>query len=249
QTQKMIYLDAASKAVIFIKQHLFDETRLLARYREGESHFKAYLDDYAFLSYGLIELHQSTAEVEYLELAIQLNKEMLDLFKDEAGGFYLTGHDAETLMLRPKELYDGAMPSGNSVAAYNLIRLAKLTGDTLFETEAEKQIQYLAKQVKHYEMNHTFYLIAALFALSDTKELMITVPKQEQIKEILKQLNETPHFNTTLLFKTPENQTQLSKLAPYTKDYPIVDQPTYYLCSNGTCQAPTSSLESLKNIL
>ena len=249
QTQKMIYLDAASKAVTFIKQHLFDETRLLARYREGESHFKAYLDDYAFLSYGLIELHQSTAEVEYLELAIQLNKEMLDLFKDEAGGFYLTGHDAETLMLRPKELYDGAMPSGNSVAAYNLIRLAKLTGDTLFETEAEKQIQYLAKQVKHYEMNHTFYLIAALFALSDTKELMITVPKQEQIKEILKQLNETPHFNTTLLFKTPENQTQLSKLAPYTKDYPIVDQPTYYLCSNGTCQAPTSSLESLKNIL
>ncbi len=98
-------------------------------------------------------------------------------------------------------------------------------------------------------MNHTFYLIAALFALSDTKELMISVPKQEQIKEILKQLNETPHFNTTLLFKTPENQTQLSKLAPYTKDYPIGDQPTYYLCSNGTCQAPTSSLESLKNIL
>ena len=135
------------------------------------------------------------------------------------------------------------------VAAYNLIRLAKLTGDTLFETEAEKQIQYLAKQVKHYEMNHTFYLIAALFALSDTKELMITVTKQEQIKEILKQLNETPHFNTTLLFKTPENQTQLSKLAPYKKDYLIGNQLTYYLCSNGTCQAPTSSLESLKNIL
>ena len=117
----------------------------------------------------------------------------------------------------------------------------------------------------------SMYKVAAWFYIKVTKDtsikpLTFKVPKsknskvpiysiedyaneKEQIKEILKQLNETPHFNTTLLFKTPENQTQLSKLAPYTKDYPIGDQPTYYLCSNGTCQAPTSSLESLKNIL
>ena len=249
QTNEDSYLEAALKTVSFIQEHLIEEERLLARYREGESQYKAYLDDYSFLAYGLIELHQSTGEAKHLAFAIQLTKQMLNLFKDEAGGFFLTGHDAESLMLRPKELYDGAMPSGNSMAAYNLIRLAKLTGEEIFESEAAHQLEFMASQVLHAEMNHTFYLIAALFALEETKELMITLPQTQPITDFIKSLHEEAHFNLTMLMKTQENEALLSKIAPFTANYPLANEVMYYICSNGSCQAPTSSLETLKALI
>ena len=133
------------ETISFINQHLFEEKRLLARYREGKSHYLGYLDDYAFYVYGLIESYQSTFNPDYLKQAIGLTQEMIRLFKDgEAGGYYLYGSDAEHLMIRPKETYDGAMPSGNSVAAYNLIRLARLTGDATLEKEAMEQLNFMA---------------------------------------------------------------------------------------------------------
>lgn len=249
QTHEESYLAAASNAVTFIQEHLMKEERLLARYREGESQYKAYLDDYTFLAYGLIELHQCTGDADYLEFAIQLTKQILILFKDEAGGFFLTGHDAENLMLRPKELYDGAMPSGNSMAAYNLIRLAKITGEDMFETEAAYQLEFMASQVLLSEMNHTFYLIAALFALKETKELMITLPQTHHPTDLLKMLHEEAHFNLTMMMKTQENEALLSKIAPFTANYPLADEVMYYICSNGTCQAPISSLATLKTLI
>lgn len=248
-TQDQTYLTAANQTVQFIKEHLFENNRLLARYREGESQFKGYLDDYANLSYGLIELYQATADAEVLDFATTLTKQMITLFKSESGGYFLTGHDAEELLMRPKELYDGAMPSGNSMAAYNLIRLAKLTADPQFETEATSQLEFMAGQIQPAEMNYTFYLIATLFALSNSKELMITLPNTKELSEILHVLHQGANFNLTIMVKTHENEKILAQIAPYTLEYPIQTSAQYYLCTNGACQAPISSLSTLISII
>lgn len=244
-TQDQTYLMAANQTVQFIKEHLLHNGRLLARYRDGESQFKGYLDDYANLSYGLIELYQATADTHVLDFVTTLTKEMIRLFKSESGGYFLTGHNAEALLIRPKELYDGAMPSGNSMAAYNLIRLAKLTADPQFEAEATSQLEFMAAQIQSAEMNYTFYLMAALFALSDTKELMITLPKEEELPDILAKLHQSDLFNLTLVVKTQENEQQLAAIAPYTANYPIQTMAQYYLCTNGACQVPVTSLSTL----
>lgn len=174
---------------------------------------------------------------------------MITLFKSESGGYFLTGHDAEELLMRPKELYDGAMPSGNSMAAYNLIRLAKLTADPQFETEATSQLEFMAGQIQPAEMNYTFYLIAALFALSNSKELMITLPNTKELSEILHVLHQGANFNLTIMVKTHENEKILAQIAPYTLEYPIQTSAQYYLCTNGACQAPISSLSTLISII
>jgi uncharacterized protein YyaL (SSP411 family) len=103
--------------------------RLFKRYRDGEAALPAQLDDYAFLVWGLIEVYEATFQPEYLEQAIHLNDIQVAHYWDhDHGGFFLTAHDAELLPVRPKEAYDGAIPSGNSVAALNNMRLARLTG-------------------------------------------------------------------------------------------------------------------------
>jgi uncharacterized protein YyaL (SSP411 family) len=104
--------------------------RLFARYRDGEAAYPAYIDDYAFLIWGLIELYEATFELEYLQFALELNNQMIELFWDEEnGGSYFYGSDSEQLFSRNKETYYGALPSGNSVALLNILKLAKLTYD------------------------------------------------------------------------------------------------------------------------
>jgi uncharacterized protein YyaL (SSP411 family) len=131
---------AAVKAADFILQKLTDDRgRLLKRYRKGKAGLNAHLNDYAFMVWGLLELYQTTFEIKYLKDAMDLNQQMLKHFWDDHnGGLYLTADDAEKLLVRSKTIYDGAIPSGNSVAVFNLIRLAHLTGNTRFLTQSLK---------------------------------------------------------------------------------------------------------------
>ncbi|MEE0881313.1 MAG: hypothetical protein UIL36_06870, partial [Turicibacter sp.] len=224
--------------------------RLLARYRNGQSHYPGYLDDYAFYVYGLIESYQSTFNIDYLQQAIELTEDMIKLFKDEeAGGFYLYGSDAENLMIRPKETYDGAMPSGNSVAAYNLIRLARLTSDFRFELEAKKQMNFMATHATDYEISHAFYLIAAQFALSDSQELVAVISQPEIVEAFKTLLSTRSLFNLTVILKTAENEAKLNDILPYLNDYQLSSDPSFYLCEGGSCQAPIHSLSELEKIL
>lgn len=181
------YFEYAQKAVDFIYENLIDKDgRLLARYRDEESLHKAYLDDYAFLCFGLIELYESSFDVAYLKKAIDLNENMIDLFFDnKKQGFFLYGEDGEKLIARPKELFDGAMPSGNSVAAYNLIKLARITGDANLEDMAERQLNYICGALLSEEINHSFFLIAASFALNPSKNSSALL-KMKSIKKRLK---------------------------------------------------------------
>ncbi|WP_010273637.1 thioredoxin domain-containing protein [Paenibacillus senegalensis] len=160
--QKAEHADAAQKAVGFILQRLVREDgRLLARYRDGDAAIPAYLDDYAFLVWGLIELYEATRETEYLHQAVRFNQEMIRLFwDDESGGFYFSGIDGEKLLARSKEIHDGDMPSGNSAAAMNLLRLASLTEDTKLLQLAHRQLRSFAAVVEQYPAGFSMYLCA-----------------------------------------------------------------------------------------
>ncbi len=132
------YWQAACRAVDFINSHLRrDDGRLWASYREGQAGHLAYAADYAYLIWGLLELYKTGRDENHLAMAQQFNQDMLRFFWDqEAGGLFFYGNDAETLLTRPKEGHDGAMPSANAVAAMNFLYLARLTGDEELEQKA-----------------------------------------------------------------------------------------------------------------
>ena len=242
------YLEYAKKAVDFIYNNLVDSKgRLFARYREKESKHKAILDDYAFLTYGLIELYESSYEILYLKKAIDLTEAMIDLFFDEKNaGFFLYGKDSEKLIARPKELFDGAIPSGNSVAAYNLIRLARITGKSLFEEISKDVLDYIAGSIISEEINHSFFLIASSFALNKTKELICVIKDESEKEKIKDTLSDMQAFNLTVIIKNEENSSELEELIPYTKDYTLKDnKATYYLCEGNSCFPPTNNLNEI----
>ena len=248
-TQEEKYESLIHETITFINENLLDQGRLLARFREGKSHFLGYLDDYAFYVYGLIESYQSTFNTDYLSLAIKLTRDMIELFKDvEAGGYYLYGKDAETLMIRPKETYDGAMPSGNSVAAYNLIRLARLTGDVDLEKEAMEQLQFMATHATHYEISHAFYLIAAKFAIESSQELIAVLPQAQMLNDFKSFLSTNPLFHLTVVVKTKENELELNQLIPYLSNYAYSSQPAFYVCEGGSCRQPIHDLNQLNEV-
>lgn len=242
------YLEYAKKAVDFIYNNLVDSKgRLFARYREKEAKYKAILDDYAFLTYGLIELYESSYEILYLKKAIDLTEAMIDLFFDEKNaGFFLYGKDSEKLIARPKELFDGAIPSGNSVAAYNLIRLARITGKSLFEEISKDVLDYIAGSIISEEINHSFFLIASSFALNKTKELICVIKDESEKEKIKDTLSDMQAFNLTVIIKNEENSSELEELIPYTKDYTLKDnKATYYLCEGNSCFPPTNNLNEI----
>ena len=160
------------------------------------------------------------------------------------GGLYPYASDGEQLLTRSKEVYDGAMPSGNSVAAIVLCRLARLTGEIRWREASQKQFSYLAGAIAQYPAGHSFSMTAMLEELWPTAELICTgksIPP-----ELLKLLRENSLPELSIIVKTPENQDQLSETAPFTKPYPIPENGAlYYLCRGGTCAAPVDDIYKL----
>jgi len=154
------YLDAAVNAEKFITEKLVKrDGRLKVRYREQEAAGKGYLDDYAYYVWGLLELYETTKKVGYLQKAIDLNTVILNDFSDEErGGFYFTSFNSEKLIWRPKESYDGAIPSGNSIAAWNMVRLANKMGSSDLTEKAEAQLRFLAVEAERYPIGHSLSL-------------------------------------------------------------------------------------------
>lgn len=165
------YLDAAVNADRFISERLTRKDRTLrVRYRENEAAGNGYLDDYAYYIWGLTEIYEATYRTIYLQNALDYNSKMIEEFWDEEnGGFFLTSNDAEKLIIRPKETYDGAVPSGNSVAAYNLVRLAKKMGSKDLESLAEKQLKFILSEIEPCPAGHSFALLALYEYLRDKK--------------------------------------------------------------------------------
>lgn len=248
------YAKAAEGAVRFIESKLIREDgRLLARYREGEAAYPGYLDDYAFLVWGLIELYEATFKTKYLKLAVDLNRDMLRHFYDEDnGGLFLYGSDSEQLIVKPKDVYDGAMPSGNSVSAMNFLRLGRLTGDTDLEDKAYKQLKAFGSIIKDHPMGYTNMLSALLFINSKASEIVIVGNHDDpNAKRMLSITNK--HFQpfTVVLFKDNESvEAGITSIAPYTDGQIMIDdKATAYVCENFSCRAPVTDLKEFKDIL
>ena len=241
------YLDAARQTAEFLAEKLTtSDGRLLARWRDGDAAHPGKLDDYAFLAYGLLELYSATFDASYLTRAVGLAVCLLKLFFDgERGGFYPYASNGEQLLTRTKEAYDGAMPSGNSIAALVLFRLSRLTGEMRWREAADLQLSWLAGAAEGYPAGHSFAMLACLEELWPTAELVITAQKPPE--ELRGFLREAPRLGLTVLVKTQENAGTLAALAPFTKDYPIPAQGAqYYLCQGGACAQPVDSIPELK---
>ena len=241
------YLDAAIVIHQFIESNMTGENdRLYLRYRDGEAAHVGQLDDYAVYALALLELHCSTMDVAYLQKAIHRAEQMMELFEDaEDGGYFMTASDGELLIARPKETYDGAIPSGNSVAAMVLQRLAHLTGEGKWQEAADRQMGFLADSIGEYPAGSCFGLLAMMDALYPHKELVCAATRGIPA-ELMAFLKEKSSDNLQILLKTEENAEELTRCAPFTKDYPIPEQGAmYYLCENGACKAPVSDFSKL----
>lgn len=256
------YSDAAEWAVDFINTKLIDENgQLYVRYRDGEAANNANLDDYAFFCQALLDLYNATFDIKYLTQAIEFaDKMLLDFWDDINEGFFLTGADAEELIYRPKEVYDGAIPSGNSVAGYVLQRIAHITANPKYREYADKQLRFLAGQSKNYPAGYCFTQLTFLGALYPSKEIICVVSNKDDniatSKTVKRHPQENPEFkeikeymashynpNMIVLVKTEQNHEKLQGIAEYVNDYHTInDKTTYYICENHQCQTPVNTL-------
>ena len=249
------YIAYAARASAFVLHNLADGNgRLLKRYRRGKAGLPAHLDDYAFMVWGLIELHQATFEIHYLKNAIALNDRMLKHFWDEQnGGLYMTADDSEKLLVRSKVIYDGAIPSGNSVATMNLMRLAGLTANKEYASRAESILKAFSTQVKQYPAGHTMLMSALEFSLNPSYEVVIVGdPKKTDTQSMLGALKQPFIPQKVVLFRTedPDAAADIADISPFTRSMVTRDgQATAYVCQNFACRLPTTSIEQmLKNL-
>lgn len=239
----------AVRALDFLWAHLRREDgRLLARYREGEAACPAYLDDYAFLVWGLLELYETTFDARFLRQAYDLTGQMLHLFwDDESGGMFLYGKDAEQLIARPKVLYDGAMPSGNSVAALSLVRLARLGGNEDLHRKAEAQMRAFAGEVSRDPAAHCFFLTAVQFAWGPTSEIVVVGRLGATDTEIMLRRARSAYLPlANLVFRpTGDEAAVIDSLVPFVRNMEAREggKATAYVCQGYACQAPTTDPE------
>ena len=229
---KQMYLDAAKKADDFIQTKLCDKTGLYVSYRDGKRGVKGFLDDYAAYIFAQLALYGATLEESYRKRAEQLCREVREKFQDqENGGFYLYGAENESLILRPKEDYDGAIPSGNSLMAWNLVRLSQLTGDESYRQQAEKQLNFLGTKASRYPVGHGMFLLALLEHEMPAEKITVVLGEQESAEMLPVKL--PPDAIVTLLHKP-------------TGEYSLKDgKTTFYVCKDHSCLPPVNDLGEL----
>jgi len=248
------YADAARMAAGFILKNLrTTEGRLLRRYRQGDAAYPGYLDDYAFLIAGLLDLYEATFEVSYLEEAIALNEAMINIFWDkQGGGLYFTGQGNESLITQSKEVYDGALPSGNSVAALNFLRLGRMTGNIDLEQRAEQLIRAFFRQVADQPMAYTQLLIALDFMIGPSQEIVVAGdPTLTNTQAMIHAVQRSFLPNKVLLLRSQGTEgKRLASLSPFVEAMSSMNnQPTVYVCENYACKTPIKDVDALKAIL
>ena len=243
------YTEAAKKSASFILSVMRKpDGRLFHRFRQAETAIDAQANDYAFFIFGLLELYHTTFDPTYVETAIALQQVMFDDFWDhENGGFYAVAKGALELPVRPKELSDGAMPSANSVSLFNLLCLAKLTGDASWDEKAQKQVRAFAGSVKTQATSCTFFLVGLDFALNPGQEIVITGdPEANDTRQLLEALNRRFTPNQVTLVKSDRHAGQLANIAGYTDGLQVVQgRATAHMCRGHACQDATTDVETM----
>ena len=248
------YLEAARRCADFVLSGMRRKNGLLYRsFRQGEASIPGFQEDYAFLVWGLIELYESSFEVRYLKEALELNKTIIEIFGDKSGGgFFFSGKDNEQLIARVKDSYDGATPSGNSVAVMNLLRLGRMTGDTGLEKKAEKAMRAFSSQISSYPMGSTHFLMAADFFIGPSQEIVISGdPANATTREMIEAVHRSFLPNKVLLLRGREDETaHLEKIVPFVKNMGSGSgQVRVFWCENYTCKEPITSVDKLREAI
>ncbi len=249
-----VYTEAAEKAADLILNKIrLKDGRLLHRWNRGDVGIAATLDDYAFFVWGLIELYQAGLDSSILNAALELNSIMMEEFEDtHQGGFFLTAQNAENLLIRPKEIYDGAIPSGNSIALLNMLRLARLTGDSNLEKRAQSTADAFYGVIKKEPSGYTQFISGLDFALSEGYEIVIVGdPDAKDTREMLRSLSRQFQPNAVVILRTQEKDGDaITSLAPYTRFHTSIDgKATAYVCQNFSCSQPTTDIKKMLELL
>jgi hypothetical protein len=246
------YMLSAEKAMHFILGTMINsEGKLLHRYRNGESGLQANIDDYTFLIAALLDLYEVTYKNEYLKNAILLSDKFIKQFRDHSnGGYFFTPDDAEILILRSKELYDGAVPSGNSIAMLNMIRLAKITGSSIYENEALQTINVFSRNIYSTPSAYTQALTSLDFIYGPSYEIVICGEREnDDTKEMIKILNENFVPNKVVILNSPDSD-EAKSMIPFIKDKKqIQNKSTAYVCVNYTCKSPVNTVKEFEKLL
>ncbi|MGA3110784.1 MAG: thioredoxin domain-containing protein [Candidatus Bathyarchaeia archaeon] len=230
------YLEAAMKTADFILDNMNEDGVLYHRYAKGERAVEGFLDDYVFFVFGLIELYEVSFETKYLQAAAALTKTMVTTFWDDKnGGFYQTQKNVDASMPKMKQLYDGAVPSGNSMALDNLLRLSRLTNEPLYDKMAAQMTRTFAQEIEGSPEAYTFFLSALGFLIGPSYSVAIVGDlKEKDTSEMLETLRKHYLPSTVVELKHP------SKAGlGYEK---IEGKPTAYVCRDQMCLPPTHSL-------
>ena len=243
------YLEAAQRAAQFIKAKLWDKAGLKRRYRAGESRFAGVLNDYAFLIDGLLVLYQTNFEEQYLRWAIELQVKQDGLLWDEKDGGYFFSAAAEVIF-KKKELVDGAVPSGNSVALHNLVRLYALTFDAEYRVKRDRLAALMADVSQRFPSSFPRALIAMDFGLDNGKEIALIVPggdsrKDLKVKQLVAELQSDFLPNVVLAVGTGVEK--FPKLVH--KRQPLKNEFTVYVCEEGNCKLPTTDLARARELI
>lgn len=246
------YINKAEKAAKFVNDNLTNkEGKLIKRYRLGEAGLQPHLDDYSFMIWGLLNLYEATFKTEYFSRAINFMEIMVQDFSDESGGFYIGSKDAEKLMVRAKDSFDSAIPSGNSVAAMNLFRLGKMTGNTKWTELGDKTLKAFTEQAKQSPNGFSHMLTAFMFNQKYSRELVIVSNGlDERTEDAMRKIKDTYAPNMVTLFKDMSEPSPLEKIAPWTEAHSLMDnKPTFYLCEDFSCKRPTTNIKTVLNYL
>lgn len=229
-SRKEIYLKTAIRAQEFIQKNLCEENTLFISWRKGQRSGKGLLDDYANEVFALLALYEATLDSIYLKKARQFcNKIILNFYDKEQGGFFLGGKENEQLILRPKETYDGAIFSGNSAMAYNLVRLYLITGEEKFGELAECQLGFMSAEAEHYSAGYAMFLVALLDYLEPPEKITIVAKDKRDLVDL------SCRISLNSVVYVVENPT---------KEYPLKnDKTTFYVCRGRTCQPPVNKLD------
>jgi uncharacterized protein YyaL (SSP411 family) len=242
------YLEVARNNARFVLDHLRADKLLLRTYKDGQAKLNGYLEDYAFFIEGLIALFEATGEVEWLEESLNLTATMIDEFwDDEEGGFFFTGRSHEELIVRSKDFFDNATPSGNSVAAQVLLKLALLTENPDYERRAVAILRLMAASLRRYPTGFGRLLCALDFHLGSPKEIVLVGNPLAKETAALRDVIWSIYLPNKVVAPMARAGDRLAEVSPLARDRAELEgKPTAYVCEHFTCKNPTSNPKELK---
>jgi uncharacterized protein YyaL (SSP411 family) len=249
-----VYLKSAERAINFILNKMLKEDgRILHRYKNGSAEIDGFIDDYSFIIWALIELYEATYKTYYLEKVLELNNYSMQHFWDGyVGGFFFTPDYGEKLLTRQKEIYDGAIPSGNSVAMLNLLRLASITGNTEFEDKAEIISRVFSENVKNNPSAFTQLMIAIDFGVGPSYSLVIAGDREADDTNNMKKTIRKHYIpnKSILLRPTDQKEPKIDNYSNFVQYFEkLNDKATAYVCINKTCKPPINNPDKLLELL